>query len=85
MVSSSSEIAIKLAFGERYAPAATGLSILSLVFSVTYLNMILSLVAKRAGFDVIVHRDATRAVDVEPGDGDRAVEELRAAGVKVVD
>ncbi|HEV7174302.1 MAG TPA: nicotinamidase [Solirubrobacteraceae bacterium] len=41
--------------------------------------------AKRAGFDVIVHRDATRAVDVEPGDGDRAVQELRAAGVKVVD
>jgi hypothetical protein len=32
-----------------------------------------------------VHRNATRAVDVEPGDGDRAVEELRAAGVKVVD
>jgi nicotinamidase/pyrazinamidase len=41
--------------------------------------------AKRAGFDVIVHRDATRAVEVEPGDGDRAVDELRAAGVKVVD
>src|ERR1700759_3193638 len=41
--------------------------------------------AKRAGFDVIVHRDATRAVDVDPGDGDRAVEELRAAGVQVVD
>jgi O-antigen/teichoic acid export membrane protein len=41
-ISSSSEIAIRLAFGERYAPAATGLSILSLVFSVTYLNMILS-------------------------------------------
>jgi nicotinamidase/pyrazinamidase len=41
--------------------------------------------AKRAGFDVIVHRDATRAVDVEPGDGDRAVQELRAAGVRVVD
>ena len=40
--------------------------------------------AKRAGFDVIVHRDATRAVDVEPGDGDRAVDELRAAGVQVV-
>jgi len=41
--------------------------------------------AKRAGFDVIVHRNATRAVDVVPGDGDRAVEELRAAGVQVVD
>ena len=41
--------------------------------------------AKRAGFDVVVHRDATRAVEVEAGDGDRAVEELQAAGVKVVD
>jgi nicotinamidase-related amidase len=41
--------------------------------------------ARRAGFDVVVHRGATRAVDVEPGDGDRAVEELRDAGVSVVD
>lgn len=40
--------------------------------------------AKRAGFDVVVHRDATRAVEVQPGDGERAVEELRAAGVSVV-
>lgn len=41
--------------------------------------------AKRAGFDVVVHRGATRAVDVRFGDGDRAVEELRLAGVTVVD
>ncbi len=41
--------------------------------------------AKRAGFDVVVHRDATRAVEVTPGDGERAVEELREAGVDVVD
>jgi nicotinamidase/pyrazinamidase len=41
--------------------------------------------ARRAGFDVVVHRGATRAVDVSPGDGERAVEELRAAGVSVVD
>ena len=40
--------------------------------------------AKRAGFAVTVHRAGTRAVDVEPGDGERAVEELRAAGVEVV-
>jgi hypothetical protein len=32
---------------------------------------------------VIVHRDATRPVDVRSGDGDRAVDELRAAGVTV--
>lgn len=41
--------------------------------------------ARRAGFGVIVHRGATRAVDVQPGDGERAVEELRAGGVEVVD
>jgi nicotinamidase/pyrazinamidase len=41
--------------------------------------------AHRAGFEVTVHRGATRAVEVEPGDGARAVEELRAAGVEVVD
>ena len=41
--------------------------------------------ARRAGLDVTVHRGATRAVEVQPGDGERAVEELRAAGVEVVD
>jgi nicotinamidase/pyrazinamidase len=41
--------------------------------------------ARRAGFDVVVHADAARPVDVRPGDGARAVEELRAAGVEVVD
>jgi nicotinamidase/pyrazinamidase len=41
--------------------------------------------AKRAGFDVTVHRGATRAVEVAPGDGERAVAELRAAGISVVD
>lgn len=41
--------------------------------------------AKRAGFAVTVHRGATRAVDVQPGDGERAVAELRQAGVEVVD
>jgi nicotinamidase/pyrazinamidase len=39
--------------------------------------------AQRAGFDVTVHKDAARAVDVTPGDGERAVAELRAAGVRV--
>jgi nicotinamidase/pyrazinamidase len=40
--------------------------------------------ARRAGFGVTVYRGATRAVEVSPGDGERAVEELRAAGVEVV-
>jgi O-antigen/teichoic acid export membrane protein len=41
-ISVSSSVLIKLAFGDKYAPAAAGLSILSLVFAVTYVNMILS-------------------------------------------
>jgi len=41
--------------------------------------------ARRAGFDVTVHRGATRAVEVAPGDGERAVAELRAAGVEVLE
>lgn len=40
--------------------------------------------ARRRGFDTVVHLEATRAVDVEPGDGERAIAELRAAGVAVV-
>jgi nicotinamidase/pyrazinamidase len=44
-----------------------------------------ALEARRAGWRVVLHRAATRAVDVQPGDGERAVEELREAGVEVVD
>ena len=39
--------------------------------------------AHRLGFDTTVLEDAIRAVDLSPGDGDRAVEELRAAGVTI--
>ncbi len=35
--------------------------------------------------DVVVPADTTRFVEREPGDGDRALEELRAAGVQVTD
>jgi nicotinamidase/pyrazinamidase len=42
-----------------------------------------ALAARRAGFDVVVHTDATRAVDVKPGDGERALEALEAAGVRI--
>jgi nicotinamidase/pyrazinamidase len=40
--------------------------------------------ARKAGFDVTVHRDATRAVEANPGEAERAVQELRDAGVEVV-
>jgi nicotinamidase/pyrazinamidase len=39
--------------------------------------------ARREGFEVVVLRDAVRAVEVQAGDGDRALEEMRAAGAEV--
>jgi nicotinamidase/pyrazinamidase len=41
--------------------------------------------ARRKGFDVVLHQGATRAIDAKPGDADRTLEELREAGVQVVD
>jgi nicotinamidase/pyrazinamidase len=38
--------------------------------------------ALRAGFEAFVLVDAVRAVDVTPGDGERALGEMRAAGAK---
>ena len=40
--------------------------------------------ALAAGFDVTVLAEAIAAVDVEPGDGERALEEMVAAGARVV-
>jgi nicotinamidase/pyrazinamidase len=39
--------------------------------------------ACREGFDVTVVADAIRGVEVEPGDSERAVEEMRAAGARI--
>jgi nicotinamidase/pyrazinamidase len=39
--------------------------------------------AIKAGFEATLLIDGTRAVEVAPGDGDRTLEELRAAGVKI--
>lgn len=39
--------------------------------------------AVRRGFDTTVLTEAVRAVNLQPGDGDRALEEMRAAGVTI--
>jgi nicotinamidase/pyrazinamidase len=39
--------------------------------------------AAKEGFDTTVVTDAIRAVDVEPGDADRAIEEMKEAGAKL--
>lgn len=43
-----------------------------------------ALEARKLGFDVKLVEDATRGIDVEAGDIDRALEEMRAEGVVVV-
>ena len=40
--------------------------------------------AIKNGFDVIVLADAIRPVDLQPGDGERAIEEMHRAGAEVV-
>ena len=40
--------------------------------------------AVKAGFDAVLLVDGTRAVEVEAGDGERALEEMRAAGVEIL-
>jgi len=42
-----------------------------------------SLDARKAGFLVTVMEDCIRAVDVRPGDGDRAIADMRRAGAKL--
>jgi nicotinamidase/pyrazinamidase len=39
--------------------------------------------ARREGFDVTVVEDAVRGVDVEPGDSERALEEMENAGARL--
>jgi nicotinamidase/pyrazinamidase len=40
--------------------------------------------ALKQGFKVKALKNAMRAVDVQPGDGDRAIEEMRAGGAEIV-
>ena len=49
MISAGSEVLVRLAFGEAYAPAAVGLSILSLVFVMTYVDTVLSMALSTIG------------------------------------
>lgn len=41
--------------------------------------------ARRLGYDAVVLADAVRAVDVKPGDGERALEEMRRLGARVIE
>jgi O-antigen/teichoic acid export membrane protein len=54
LISAGSDVLIRAAFGPRYAPAALGLSILSLVFVMTYMNTMLAmaLIIMKRGWSV---------------------------------
>jgi nicotinamidase/pyrazinamidase len=41
--------------------------------------------ARRLGLDVVLHLGATRAIDAHPGDAERALDQLREAGVRIDD
>ncbi|MFK8017090.1 MAG: bifunctional nicotinamidase/pyrazinamidase [Gammaproteobacteria bacterium] len=41
--------------------------------------------ARRVGFDTTLIRDASRAVNLKPDDGNLAIAQMRGAGVKIVD
>jgi nicotinamidase/pyrazinamidase len=59
----------------------TGVTIVGLATDYCVLNTARD--ALREGFTVAVDRSAVRAVDAEPGDGERALEALRGLGVIV--
>jgi nicotinamidase/pyrazinamidase len=40
--------------------------------------------ARREGFEVKAVADAMRAVELQPGDGERAIEEMRKAGAEII-
>jgi nicotinamidase/pyrazinamidase len=42
-----------------------------------------SLDARRLGFEAIVLAEGTRAVDLRPGDGERALDEIRRSGTHI--
>jgi O-antigen/teichoic acid export membrane protein len=56
MVSAGSDVLIRLAFGDKFAPARTGLSIISLVFVMTYMDTVLAmaLIVMGKGWSVTV-------------------------------
>jgi O-antigen/teichoic acid export membrane protein len=56
LISAGSDVLVRVAFGPKYEPAHTGLSILSLVFIMTYMNMMLAmnLIVMRRGWSVTI-------------------------------
>ena len=54
LISAGSDVWVRIAFGEKYAPARLGLSILSLVFVMTYMNSMfaMALIILRRGWQV---------------------------------
>jgi nicotinamidase/pyrazinamidase len=74
----------RLADGEPLADALRARGVRHLVIgglATDYCVVHSALGARREGFDVTVLEDAVRAVDAQPGDGERAISAMRDAGV----
>jgi nicotinamidase/pyrazinamidase len=72
--------------GTGLAGILHGLDIVNVVIgglATDYCVRATALAAQREGFMTTVIADAIRAVDVKPGDGERALEEMRQAGVAI--
>jgi nicotinamidase/pyrazinamidase len=72
--------------GTGLADILHGLDIIKVVIgglATDYCVRATALAAQREGFMTTVIADAIRAVDVKPGDGERAIEEMRHAGVAI--
>ena len=67
--------------GSCATPASTASSVVGL--ATDYCVKATALDARRLGFETAVLADAIAAVDLQPGDGERALEEMRAAGVAI--
>lgn len=66
-----------------HAVNAKRLFVAGLATDYCVVNTVVDAVA--AGFEPVVLRDGIAAVDVEPGDGDRAIEHMRELGARFVD
>ena len=72
--------------GRRFADVLRAAGVRRLVvggLATDYCVKATALDARRAGFEVVVLADAMRAVDLQPGDGARAVAEMEAVGARV--
>ncbi|MGA7671458.1 MAG: isochorismatase family protein [Nitrolancea sp.] len=76
-----------LPVGERFAERLTDDGVTQLYvggLATDYCVRASALDARKHGLEVVLLMDAVRGVDVKPGDSERAIQEMRAAGVETM-